>query len=79
MTNIPWRHIGFKTGSDGSNTANSYKAIDPAHPATKAVCIKCTDIKRPGSLLIIFLIMVKLIAVISNKNIIISNTFKLIP
>ena len=32
-----------------SKTANSYKAIDPAHPETSEVCIKWTAIKRPGS------------------------------
>lgn len=42
--------IGFSTGSEGSKIANSYNAIDPAHPATSDVCIKCTAIKRPGSL-----------------------------
>ena len=49
ITNIPCRHIGFKTGSDGSKTANSYNAIEPAQPDTNAVCIKCTAINRPGS------------------------------
>lgn len=29
--------------------SQSYKAIEPAQPETKAVCIKCTEIKRPGS------------------------------
>ena len=47
---MPWRQIGFNTGSDGSKIANSYKAIEPAHPETRAVCIKCTEINRPGSL-----------------------------
>jgi len=49
ITNMPCRHIGFKTGSDGSNTANSYKAIEPAQPATNDVCIKCTASNLPGS------------------------------
>ena len=49
ITNIPCLHIGLSTGSDGSNTANSYKAIEPAHPATRAVCIKWTAINLPGS------------------------------
>ena len=48
-TNIPCLHIGFRTGSEGSKTANSYNAIDPAQPATNAVCIKCTEINLPGS------------------------------
>ncbi|KAJ0816829.1 putative ribosomal protein S4/S9 [Helianthus annuus] len=38
-TNIPCLHIGSRTGSEGSKTANSYRAIEPAEPATKAVCI----------------------------------------
>ena len=50
ITNMPCLHIGFRTGSEGSKTASSYNAIDPAHPATSAVCIRCTAIKRPGSL-----------------------------
>ena len=40
ITNIPCRHIGFNTGSEGSKTANSYKAIEPAQPATNDVCIR---------------------------------------
>uniref|UniRef100_A0A251UVW0 Uncharacterized protein n=1 Tax=Helianthus annuus TaxID=4232 RepID=A0A251UVW0_HELAN len=39
ITNIPCLHIGSRTGSEGSKTANSYRAIEPAQPATKAVCI----------------------------------------
>ena len=50
ITYMPCLHIGFSTGSEGSKIANSYNAIDPAHPATSDVCIKCTAIKRPGSL-----------------------------
>ena len=49
ITNMPWRHIGFNTGSDGSNTASSYRAIEPAQPATNAVCMICTEINLPGS------------------------------
>ncbi|KAG6539939.1 hypothetical protein Mapa_018226 [Marchantia paleacea] len=46
---MPCLHIGSRTGSEGSKTASSYKAIEPAQPETNAVCIKCTAIKRPGS------------------------------
>jgi len=46
MTNIPCLHIGSRTGSEGSKTANSYKAIEPAQPDTRAVCIICTESNR---------------------------------
>lgn len=49
MTNIPCLHIGSRTGSEGSKTANLYKAIEPAQPETRAVCIICTASNRPGS------------------------------
>ena len=48
-TNMPCRHMGFSTGSLGSNVDSSNRAIEPAQPATSAVCIKCTEISRPGS------------------------------
>uniref|UniRef100_A0A453JFF5 Uncharacterized protein n=1 Tax=Aegilops tauschii subsp. strangulata TaxID=200361 RepID=A0A453JFF5_AEGTS len=48
ITNIPCLHIGSRTGSEGSKTANSYKAIEPAQPETRAVCIICTASNRPG-------------------------------
>ena len=51
MTYMPWRHIGLSTGSEGSKMANSYKAIEPAQPANKAVCMRCTAKRRPGSLI----------------------------
>nr|ARO90951.1 hypothetical protein [Corynoplastis japonica] len=47
--NMPCLHIGFRIGSEGSKIANSYNAIEPAQPDTKAVCIKCTAISLPGS------------------------------
>ncbi|PRQ20497.1 hypothetical protein RchiOBHm_Chr7g0228831 [Rosa chinensis] len=49
ITNIPCLHIGSRTGSEGSKTANSYRAIKPAQPATRVVCIIWTKIKQPGS------------------------------
>ncbi|KAM3683459.1 hypothetical protein ACJW31_12G149200 [Castanea mollissima] len=39
ITNIPCLHIGSRTGSEGSKIASSYRAIEPAQPATRAVCI----------------------------------------
>uniref|UniRef100_A0A453H2W6 Uncharacterized protein n=2 Tax=Aegilops tauschii subsp. strangulata TaxID=200361 RepID=A0A453H2W6_AEGTS len=49
ITNIPCLHNGSRTGSEGSKTANSYKAIEPAQPETRAVCIICTASNRLGS------------------------------
>nr|DAD35503.1 TPA_asm: hypothetical protein HUJ06_006143 [Nelumbo nucifera] len=49
ITNIPCLHIGSRTGSEGSKTANSYRAIEPAQPETRAVCIIWTESNRPGS------------------------------
>ncbi|KAK9082299.1 hypothetical protein Syun_031757 [Stephania yunnanensis] len=46
ITNIPCLHIGSRTGSEGSKTANSYSAIEPAQPETRAVCIIWTE-KQP--------------------------------
>ncbi|XP_020571231.1 outer envelope pore protein 37, chloroplastic-like [Phalaenopsis equestris] len=33
---MPCLHIGSRTGSEGSKTANSYRAIEPAQPETRA-------------------------------------------
>jgi hypothetical protein len=49
LTNISCLHIGSRTGLEGSKTVNSYRAIEPAQPATKAVCIIWTESKQPRS------------------------------
>nr|DAD24023.1 TPA_asm: hypothetical protein HUJ06_025486 [Nelumbo nucifera] len=49
ITNIPCLHIGSRTGSEESKTANSYRAIEPAQPETRVVCIIWIESNRSRS------------------------------